>query len=115
MSEIQIATQNLPNGITSVVIKGLLDAYTYSQFKQAIDNLFEQNKYKLIVNMSNVGYISTAGAGVFIGAIGIAKEKEGNIVIIRPNPAVKEVFDILGVSKFCQITDNMESALKIFV
>lgn len=114
MADFHIATQSLPNGITAISIKGFLDAYTYSQFEQTINSLFDQNKYKMIVDMSNVDYISSAGAGVFIGAIGIAQENLGNIIIIRPKPGVKEVFDLLGLSQIFPITENMELALKIF-
>ena len=114
MANFQITSQNLTNGITAISITGFLDAYTYSEFEQTINNLFDQNQYKLIVDMSNVDYISSAGAGVFIGAIGLAQENSGNIIIIRPKPGVKEVFDLLGLSQIFPITDNMESALKMF-
>lgn len=114
MANFQITTQNLDTGITAISIMGFLDAYTYSEFEQTINNLFDRNQYKLIVDMSNVDYISSAGAGVFIGAIGLAQENGGNIIIIRPKPGVKEVFDLLGLSQIFPITENMELALKMF-
>jgi anti-sigma B factor antagonist len=112
MGDFQINTQKLSEGVTSISIKGFLDAYTYSEFEQTINNLFNQKQYKLVVDMSNVDYISSAGAGVFIGAIGLAQENNGNIIIIRPKPGVKEVFDLLGLSQIFTITNNLESAIK---
>ncbi|MEW6027224.1 MAG: STAS domain-containing protein [Planctomycetota bacterium] len=111
MAEIKIEMQKLPNGAILVKLKGFLDAYTYGEFEQTINNLFNQKMYRLIVDMSGVDYISSAGAGVFIGSIGVAQENQGNIVIVRPKPAVKEVFDLLGLSQIFTIVDNMESAL----
>lgn len=113
MSEFAINAQNLPNGIVALSLTGFLDAYTYEQLEQAINNYFDNKMYRIVVDMSGVDYISSAGAGVFIGAIGIAQENRGNIVIIRPNPSVKEVFDLLGLTQIFPITDNMESAIKI--
>ncbi|MFA5795409.1 MAG: STAS domain-containing protein [Candidatus Brocadiia bacterium] len=113
MSEFSISTQNLPNGIVALNLKGFLDAYTYEQLEQAINNFFDSKIYRLVVDMSGVDYISSAGAGVFIGAIGIAQENRGNIVIIRPTPPVKEVFDLLGLTQIFPVTANMESAIKI--
>jgi anti-anti-sigma factor len=111
MAEMKIEMQRLPNGVVLVKLKGFLDAYTYGEFEQAINNLFNQKMYKLIVDMSGVDYISSAGAGVFIGSIGIAQENQGNIVIVRPKPAVKEVFELLGLSQIFTIVDSTEAAL----
>jgi len=113
MPNFQIKVQDLANGIIYLEIEGLLDTYTYIRFKKEIDNLFEQSKYRLIVDMSRVEHLSTAGAGVFIDAIGIAQENKGNIVIIHPSPEAKEIFDLLGISQVCPIANNIESAIKI--
>jgi anti-sigma B factor antagonist len=114
MADFQINIQKVADNIMLIAIRGFLDAYTYGDLEQSINNLFNQKQYRLVVDMSNVDYISSAGAGVFIGAIGIAQENNGNIVIIRPKPGVKEVFDLLGLSQIFTITNNLESALKTF-
>ncbi|MBI4712324.1 MAG: STAS domain-containing protein [Planctomycetes bacterium] len=114
MSEFKIETQRLPNNIIALTLKGFLDAYTYGELEQAINNFFDEKVYKFIVDMSNVDYISSAGAGVFIGAIGVSQENQGNIVIVKPKPNVKEVFDLLGISQIFPIANNVEAALKVF-
>lgn len=111
MAEFKIEMQKLPNDIVFVKLKGFLDAYTYGEFEKTINNLFNQKLYKLIIDMSGINYISSAGAGVFIGAIGITQENFGNIIIVKPKPPVKEVFDLLGLSQIFIIVDNMDAAL----
>ncbi|MDI6732515.1 MAG: STAS domain-containing protein [Planctomycetota bacterium] len=111
MAELKVEMQKLPNGVILVKPRGFLDAYTYGDFEQTINSLFNEKMYRLIVDMSAVDYISSAGAGVFIASIGVAQENQGNIVIVRPKPAIKEVFDLLGLSQIFVITDNMEKAL----
>jgi anti-sigma B factor antagonist len=113
MAEFKIDMQKLPNDFILMKLKGFLDAYTYGELEQTVNNLFNQKMYKLIVDMSGVDYISSAGAGVFIGAIGIAQENEGNIIIVKPTPAVKEVFDLLGLSQIFSIVNSMEDALSM--
>lgn len=114
MADFQITSQKLQDNIVAVSMKGFLDAYTYNELEQVINGYFNQNIYKFIVDLSQVEYISSAGAGVFIGAIGVAQENQGNIVLIHPQPNVQEVFDLLGLSQIFKITNSMESALKIF-
>jgi len=114
MAEFQITSQKLPNNIVAVSMKGFLDAYTYNELEQTINSYFNQSIYRFVVDLSQVEYISSAGAGVFIGAIGVAQENQGNIVLIRPQPNVQEVFDLLGLSQIFKIVDNMDTALKAF-
>ncbi|MBI4569271.1 MAG: STAS domain-containing protein, partial [Planctomycetes bacterium] len=60
-------------------------------------------------------YISSAGAGVFIWAIGESQDNRGNVVLMRPTPPVKEVFDLLGLSEMFEIKESLQESLKVFV
>ncbi len=114
MADFQITSQKLQDNIVAVSMKGFLDAYTYNELEQVINGYFNQNVYKFVVDLSQVEYISSAGAGVFIGAIGVAQENQGNIILVRPQPNVQEVFDLLGLSQIFKISDSLDTALKTF-
>lgn len=112
MIDFNINTQELPGGIAVISVKGFLDAYTYKKLEQAINNLFNQNVYRLIADLSRVNYISSAGVEVFTGAMVVAQENKGDIIIIAPKPNV--IFRLLGLSKIFTITNSIEHALKFF-
>lgn len=114
MPDFKITTQNLPDNVVTIAVKGFLDAYTYNQLEQSINQFFNKNIYKLMVDLSEVDYISSAGAGVLIGAVGLAQENNGNIILLSPNPNVKEVFDLLGLSAIFTVVDDQAAALKQF-
>jgi len=114
MPSFHINIHKSTDGIAVISIKGFLDAYTYEAAEKTFNNLFKQKQYKLIVNMSKVGYLGSAGAGVFIRAIKVVQENKGNIVINQPSKQVRDVFNLLGCSHIFTITDNLESALKTF-
>ena len=80
----------------------------------AIDECFAENKHRLLVNLADVHYISSAGAGVFIGAMHTAQENDGNIVFLSPTENVKEVFDLLGLSLIFTFADDEDLALSSF-
>lgn len=111
---LQINTRKLTNGITGIVIKGFLDAYTYDKLEQTINNLFNRKQYKLVVDMSGVDGIGSAGVRIFLWALDVARENNGNIIIVHPKPAVRDVFDLIGVSHILTMTLDMASALKTF-
>ena len=114
MPQFQITKEKLQNGVVLVNVKGFLDAYTYEQLEKVINDLFTTKVFRIIVELSELQYISSAGAGVFIGAIGTAQESNGNIVILKPTPNVREVFDLLGLSQIFSFKDTREEALKLF-
>lgn len=114
MTDPQITSQKLQGDVVAISIKGYLDAYTCGKLEQVINTSFNQNLYKLIVDLSQVEYMSSAAAGVLIDAMGVAMQNQGNIILVRPQPDVKRVFDLLYLSQIFIITDNRESALKTF-
>ena len=61
-----------------------------------------------------MGYISSAGAGVFIGALSEAQENGGDIVLLKPAPSVLEVFELLGLTQIFTIEEDEEEAKDAF-
>ena len=111
MPAFQIQKENVRDGIVLLSIRGFLDAHTFEELEHSINGLFEQNCYRLIVDLSGLDYISSAGAGVFIGAIGTAQENDGNIILMNPSPNVREVFDLLGLSQIFTFKSSKEEAI----
>jgi anti-sigma B factor antagonist len=112
MPAFQILKEKVQDGITLLTVRGFLDAHTFEQLEKTIDGLFETGTYRIIVDLSALDYISSAGAGVFIGAVGKAQENDGNIVLMKPTPNVKEVFDLLGLSQIFTFKNTREEAVK---
>ena len=115
MTGLEISTQKVQDGVVAISIKGYLDAYTYDELEQVINGYFNQHLYNLILDLSRVEYMSSGGAVVLARALGVAQENQGNIVLVRPQPNVKNVFDLLGLTHIFIITDNRESALKTLI
>ena len=112
MPAFQIVKEKLSEGVVLLTIRGFLDAHTFEELEKTINDLFDGSSYKLAVDLSGLDYISSAGAGVFIGAIGTAQENSGNIILMKPGPNVKEVFDLLGLSQIFTFKDSREEAVK---
>jgi anti-anti-sigma factor len=105
---------NAERGIVILKPKGSLDARTFSVLEQAIAELFGQGRYRIIVDMTHVEYISSAGAGVFIGAVNEAQSHGGNVVLVSPAASVREVFDLLGLGHLFRICNDLPTAYTLF-
>jgi anti-sigma B factor antagonist len=89
--------------ISILRLKGFLDAHTAPNFEQAIQELLEENRYKIIISMSDLNYISSAGLGVFMGFIEEIRDKSGDIKLSNMSDKVYKVFDLLGFPALYQI------------
>ena len=114
MSEFEISTEILESGIVLITPSGYLDAHTFEQMESTIEEFFENDQHRMIVNLAQVNYISSAGAGVFIGALSQAHENEGNIIFLNPSSNVQDVFDILGLTQIFSFASEVDDALKMF-
>ena len=114
MSGLSIDKRQLDGDIVLINASGFLDAHTFEEMENIIEDLFRSRVFKIIVRLDRLDYISSAGAGVFIGAIGTATANGGNIVLLKPSPNVKEVFDLLGLSQIFPIVFQEDEAISYF-
>ncbi len=112
MPAFEIRTEPLQNGITLITVRGFLDAHTYEQFEKAFDTVIEAGTYKIVVDLSALDYISSAGAGVFISALDKLRDNDGNVVLMKPTVNVREVFDLLGLSQIFTFKNTREEAVR---
>ena len=114
MADLKLHQEMLPGGICYIEAEGFLDAHTFEEMENLISSVFRQNCFKIIVKLEKLDYISSAGAGVFVGAIGRAKDNGGDIVFLKPSPNVREVFHLLGLSMIFQFASTREEAEACF-
>ena len=110
-----IKQESLESGVVVVYVQGHLDAHTFEHLEEAIATLFAGGRNKIVVSLSAVNYISSAGAGVFIWALSEAQEAGGNMVLLAPQPSVLEVFKLLGLDQVFNITQDRTQAIATFV
>lgn len=110
--DFKLQSENLDGGVVLVRLGGYLDAHTYERLDQHIAKLFSENKFKILIDLTEVDYVSSAGAGVFIAALNDAHEKKGNVVLLNPSGSVREVLEMLGFNQIFQIETDKTAAIK---
>ncbi len=102
------------NGITCLRIEGSLDASNSSAAEKSIRDAVAEEGANLILNLSELQYISSAGLRVILVIAKDIKSKNGKIVLCSMTESVKKVFDISGFSSIFDLQDNIEAALSRF-
>jgi len=98
--------------ISVLYLKGYLDAHTAPDFEKALQELVDENRVRIVVNLMDLSYISSAGLGVFMGFIEDIRKKKGDIKLAEPNDKVYRVFDLLGFPVLYEIFQKEEEAIQ---
>jgi anti-sigma B factor antagonist len=102
--------QENTDGIEIFSVKGSLDSNTSSEFETRVYTALEGGHRKLIFNLENLDYISSAGIRVMLKTTKDLKRMDGSIVLCSLQDYVREVFDIAGFDGYLNIEKNLESA-----
>jgi anti-sigma B factor antagonist len=113
MSDFNITREDR-NGVAVIRVRGFLDAHTFEKLEEAIREVYDAGCYKLVVDLAKVDYISSAGAGVFIGARSESQENGGDVVLLKPTEGVREVFELLGLTQIFKVAEDEASAVATF-
>jgi anti-sigma B factor antagonist len=98
--------------ITLLTIKGVIDTRSVAEFEEKFLSVLREKKFKLVVDLREVGYISSAGWGIFISQIKKIRTQEGDLLLVGMSPAVSEIFKLLEFNTFLKSFPDVESAVK---
>ena len=113
-------THRRMNRVDLVEVAGRVDAATAPQLKQQIEALFEQGRYRIVLDMAKLEYVSSPGLRVLIEARKRAREwkitdlEGGDIRIANLPPKIKEVFDLTGFTSLFELYGDTVEAVGSF-
>jgi anti-anti-sigma factor len=104
----KIETQK--NGPVMIVsVSGRLDTHTTGQFDEAMTPLAETEKH-LVIDFSNLEYISSAGLRSILMVAKKVKENQGSLALASLTQMVKDVFEMSGFGAIIRIYPDSPSA-----
>jgi anti-anti-sigma factor len=91
-------------------LSGRLDTDTSADLELAVQDLLETGARDFVINLSGVGYVSSAGLRVLL-MLGKGVDGKGSLRLAGLNPTVRQVFDVAGFTQLFKILPNREAAL----
>lgn len=111
MSGLNIA-QDTVNGIKVLRITGYMDGHTSVDLEKFLDNLFKTGSNRIVIELSGISYIVSAGVGVFINGQYKARNSGGSLQLVNPSANVREIFNLLGMDSLFVIHETLEQGIK---
>ena len=102
------------NKVKVLLVQGDMNANTSGQVLEKLKDLIMGGNKKLVINLENLNYISSAGLRVLLSANKLIKKKEGSLHICGLNNTAKEVFEISGFNMIFKTFDSEKEALAAF-
>ena len=102
------------NEVLVVSISGNLDTTTSPEAEEKINELINNDQNKMIVNLHNTGFVSSAGLRVFLSTAKQIGAKGGTVKFCGANEVVQEILDISGFSGILDVEPSLEEALSAF-
>ena len=93
-------------------IIGKLDSSTSKDLEEKILSIIASSQGKLVIDLSQLDYVSSAGLRVFLLAAKRMDGAKGKMILCSLKDAVKQVFDIAGFSSLLTLTASTEEAIK---
>ena len=89
---------------------GELDAYTVGQFREALVELAAEPG--LLIDLSDVPFMDSAGLGALIGGIRRAREAEGDVSVACSRPTLTRLLHTTGFDRIVPVTETLDAAVE---
>ena len=95
---VSVISGNNSAGVSILKVSGYLDTTTAGELENALYGLLDRNLFKIVVDLSGVNYISSAGWGIFIGEIKRIRNHGGDLKLSGMIGGRPEYYNNVGYS-----------------
>ncbi len=96
-------------GWTVVSLAGEIDVATAPRLREHLAAT-RASAAKIIVDLTDVGFLDSAGLGVLVGAMKRSRARGGTVRLVCPCPQIREVLSLTGVAKVFLIEETVDGA-----
>lgn len=88
---------------------GELDAYTVTTFRESLGEL--ANRPQVVIDLSDVPFMDSAGLGALIGGIRRARENGGEVAVACSRPTLTRLLHTTGFDRIVPVTETVDDAV----
>jgi anti-anti-sigma factor len=102
------------SGVTVFALEGRVDTQGAVDMDIALEAAVSEGKYKMVLEMAEVNYISSAGLRTLADVVTKNRENGGDLKLVALNRRVLRVLRIIGFDRFFSLYDTVEEAVADF-
>lgn len=97
----------LPNTVVLRPIGGI-ESSSVHILEAKLSAMASRSGMQLVIDMSSVTFLSSAGVGAFLGTVSQLRSQGGDLIFMNPAAIVSEVFDIINLSSFFRTIASLD-------
>lgn len=102
-------------GVTIVDMVGRLDTTTSGYTREEMVRIINKVSNKIIVNLKEIEYMSSAGLRVLLQASKLLQSSQGEMKICNANEQVSETLEVSGFHSLLDVYETEKEALAAFL
>ncbi|UKE72953.1 STAS domain-containing protein [Xanthomonas graminis] len=91
-----------------ITLSGRLDTHTYQALDEALGPLLATQITTLVLDLSQLDYISSAGIRSIFKARKVLAKREGRVLVVNPQPQIRKVFDVVKAVPLNEIFTSVQ-------
>jgi anti-sigma B factor antagonist len=91
-----------------------VDIDSSQQLKDILNQLVEQNKYNIVINLTATKYMDSSGLGALVSRIAVARSNNGDICIAAAPKNIIDLFELTHLNQIIHCFENVELAAASF-
>jgi len=101
----------IKDGCTVLALTGEIDEASATQLRQELEAAIDQQRDKVVVDLSEVVFMDCSGIGELVQALRRTGWEPGSICLTGPTEPVRRVLELTRVGTVCPIFESLEQAV----
>lgn len=106
----RLESELLDDNILKITLDGRLDVEGTQSIDMKFTALTATKKAAVLVDMTNVSFLASIGMRTLLSCAKAASNRGGKLVLLNPQPMVREVMDRTGVASLIPVYDDLAAA-----
>jgi anti-anti-sigma factor len=108
----KILTSRAENKVVLIEVEGEIDAHTARKLDKTLNDLLAQGHSRLLLDLSRMGFISSAGLRAIMFAQREAGSRGGQVRVCGLNAQARRVFEMARLDEYLRLNDTRQEAME---
>jgi stage II sporulation protein AA (anti-sigma F factor antagonist) len=108
----KILTSHAENEVVLIEVEGEIDAHTARTLDKTLNDLLAQGHSRLVLDASQMGFISSAGLRAIMFAEREACQRGGQVRVCGLNAQTRRIFETTGLDECLQLSATRQEAME---
>lgn len=113
--ELSIDFKDHNSDISVIEVSGEITFENADTFRESIDKKCDSGNKNLVVDLRNLKYMSSAGMGVLVHGLKIARKLGGDLRLCNLNSKMQRIFMITQFTHHFKVFKSVEEAVESFI